>query len=185
MKASGDRTTDIDIETLSAFFSKRFSDNEATSDIISNAKSVTDNEFYKHDFYDNDNISITKEDVISYIKRLKCGRSGGNDGILPEHLKYGLGSGIAPILSTLLTTCVRFSVIPTTFHIGTLIPVLKKTTLDPTVAKSYRPIIVSTIFSKLLEYAILDSTSSHTPHGLQFDTLPSGAHLQPLVVPEI
>ena len=51
---------------------------------------------------------------------------------------------------------------------GLLIPLLKKPTSDPTVPKNYRPIVVSTTFSKLLEIHILSMCGEHEFHDLQF-----------------
>ena len=51
---------------------------------------------------------------------------------------------------------------------GLLIPILKKTNIDSTVPNSYRPITVSVMFSKLLEYHILDRCSSHQFSAHQF-----------------
>ena len=172
MKRFGNNSSDIDMATLESFFTKRFESSCAKSDVIDAARKRTEAVFQRHSFYTNHNISVTREDITSYVKRLKLGRCGGSDGILAEHMKYGLGSGISRVLSVVMTICVRFSVLPASFRLGTLIPVLKKPTLDPSVAKSYRPIIVSSIFSKLLEYAILDTVSHHVPHGLQFGYIP-------------
>ena len=137
IKAFGNKTTDIDMVSLMDFFSHRFGYDEIQSDIVADAKVITDSIFQKYEHYHNDSIEISHDDVITYIKRLKCGRCGGSDGILPEHLKYGLSTGIVPILSSILTACVQYSVVPTSFQTGILIPILKKSTLDPTIAKNY------------------------------------------------
>ena len=46
--------------------------------------------------------------------------------------------------------------LPEQFCNGLLIPIIKKCTLDPSQAKSYRPITVSATISKILEYHILE-----------------------------
>ena len=63
----------------------------------------------------------------------------------------------------LLTTCFRTGVVPTSFTKGILVPILKKPTLDPAIPSNYRPIIVSTVFSKIVEMYILESC-----HDVQF-----------------
>ena len=45
---------------------------------------------------------------------------------------------------------------------------LKKTNIDPTNPKNYRPIVISTTFSKLLEIHILQESGEHEFHDLQF-----------------
>ena len=161
-------TSDIDIETLAEFYKTRFSDTaNCRSDTVKNAHEQVLRKFYSP-APECDHVTVYERDVTDYVKRLKSGRSGGHDGVLPEHLKYGIGSGISRHLSQMLTLCARHSVIPKSFHLGILVPVLKKPTLDPSTAKHYRPIIVSTVFSKLLEYAILDSVKYYEFHDLQY-----------------
>ena len=52
-----------------------------------------------------------------------------------------------------------------------IIPILKKPTLDPTIAKSYGPITFSNTLSKILELYILDSSSDHGISYLQFGSV--------------
>ena len=66
------------------------------------------------------------------------------------------------------TYCFQFGVVPTNFTKGILIPLFKKPSLDPTLCKNYRPIIVSTAFSKLAELCILDECNECTFSDLQF-----------------
>ena len=55
----------------------------------------------------------------------------------------------------MFTICIKYGIVPTSFSHGLLIPILKKTTLDPTIAKNYRPITISNTLSKILELYIL------------------------------
>ena len=103
-----------------------------------------------------------------FIKKLKPGRAPGPDGVTAEHLKYA-GNGILPLLlSQLLNCCLQFGVIPPSLTKGTLVPILKKTGLDPSVPNNYRPIIVSSILSKLFEYAILEECRDHVFNPSQY-----------------
>ena len=99
---------------------------------------------------------FSEYNMVKYIKTLKSGCSAGYDGITSEHLKYSLGSNLIGNLCYLFTYCFQFGVVPTNFTEGLLIPLLKKPSLDPTLCKNFRPIIVSTAFSKLAELCILD-----------------------------
>ena len=51
-------------------------------------------------------------------------------------------------------------------------PLLKKTNIDPTIPKNYRPITISVVLSKILEYYILDKCASHEYNPLQFGFVP-------------
>ena len=159
---------DIDIQTLKDFFQDRFCENRGFDETpLRLAKTETDNK-YNVNFGETKTVSVTEEQVVKSIKRLKLGRSHGHDGVQSEHLRYALGTGVEKILSEILTICGIYSVLPESFVIGLLVPILKKPTLDPSVPKSYRPIIVSSVFSKILEYVILDSVQNYKPHDLQF-----------------
>ena len=77
--------------------------------------------------------------------------SPAQDGITAEHLIYALDSHIIEHLSYMLTLCIQFGVVPHNFRRGVLIPIPKKAGCDTTQAKNWRPITVSSTFSKLLE----------------------------------
>ena len=99
--------------------------------------------------------------VSRFIRKLKLGRAPGPDGVTPEHLKYANNDSLTLLLSKLLNCCVHYGCLPSSFTNGTLIPLLKKPSLDPGLPNNYRPIIVSSVLSKLIEYAILEESSDH------------------------
>ena len=68
----------------------------------------------------------------------------------------------------MLTLCIQFGVVPDNFRRGMLIPIPKKAGCDTTQAKNWRPITVSSIFSKLLELYVLEECSNHDFSDLQF-----------------
>ena len=110
----------------------------------------------------------TEERVVSHIKRLKNECAAGCDGIQSEHLKYCINSAIPSHLSNVFTLCAKFGLVPKTVTMGILVPILKKTNIDPTVAKNYRPIIVSTVFSKIIEMNILEESNTGCFNNMQF-----------------
>ena len=67
--------------------------------------------------------------------------------------------------------CSMYGVTPTSFNYGMLVPLLKKSTLDPTVAKHYRPVKVSTTFSKMLELYVLYETNPDIFNDYQFGSV--------------
>ena len=48
--------------------------------------------------------------------------------------------------------------VPKLFTTGLIVPILKKSTLNPNVAQNYRPITLSSIHSKMVEALILQDT---------------------------
>ena len=57
---------------------------------------------------------------------------------------------------------------PDSFSKCTLVPILKKVNLDPVIPQNYRPVTVSVVTSKLLEYHMLEQWSGHKFHPGQF-----------------
>ena len=77
-------------------------------------------------------------------------------------------SDIEPLYRDKIDLCLKYGVVPDSFNHGILAPLLKKSTLDPTVPKSYRPVIISTVFTKLLEMYVLYESDQHIFSNYQF-----------------
>ncbi len=95
------------------------------------------------------------ENMVRYIKKLKRGAAPGCDSVFSEHLKIAINTSLPQCLSDILTLCVRYDVLLRSFYSGILIPLLKQTSIYPSIPKHYRPVVVSTVFSKIMELAIL------------------------------
>ena len=72
----------------------------------------------------------------------------------------------------MLTLCVQFGVVPDNFTNGLLIPIPKKAGCDTSVPKNWRPIVISTTLSKILEMYVLEESNTHEFHDLQFGFIP-------------
>ena len=55
------------------------------------------------------------------------------------------------MLSELYSVMLSRSCVPSVFHTGLIIPILKKSTPNPNLAKNYRPVTLSSIHTKLVE----------------------------------
>ena len=66
----------------------------------------------------------------------------------------------------------QFGVVPDNFTNGTLVPIPKKPGCDTSISKNWRPIVISTTLSKLLEMYVLEESNSHEYHNLQFGFIP-------------
>ena len=71
-------------------------------------------------------------------------------------------------LSVMLSLCLKYDIVPISFTKGVLVPLLKKTTMDPSVPNNYRPVTVSSTLSKLLEVYVLEVCGHHDFNDLQF-----------------
>ena len=72
----------------------------------------------------------------------------------------------------MLTLCVQFGVVPDNFTNGLLIPIPKKAGCDISVPKNWRPIVISTTLSKILEMYVLEESNTLEFHDLQFGFIP-------------
>ena len=80
-----------------------------------------------------------------------------SDGIYHEHLIFGNSQVLCASLASLYTGILSTAYVPNIFTTGVIIPVIKKSTLDPNVVKNYRPITISSVHTKAIESFIIPS----------------------------
>ena len=96
---------------------------------------------------------ISEELVVEAITtHLKLGKSDGH-GVTSEHLKYAV-SVIAYAIASLSTAILRHGYMPKCFRDSIIIPIPKRVK-DASNSANYRPIALSSSFSKILERVIL------------------------------
>jgi exonuclease III len=162
-------TKNINLSQFYDFFADKFSNNSGfKSPVIVEAEDDVSGKFSEIQSLTINKQPFTPNRIRKFIKKLKPGRAPGYDGVTPEHLKYSIDTKLPEILSLLLNTCVKYGILPQCFRTGLLIPILKKPNLDPSTPTNYRPIIVSSVFTKIVEHAMLESVSGHVYHDLQF-----------------
>ena len=97
---------------------------------------------------------VSDSQVAIAIGKLSINKATGADGIDAEHLRYA-----GPMLSYLLAICFnamfKLGHLPHGLMLTTLLPVLKNKMGDVSDTGNYRPIAVSTMFSKVLERLLL------------------------------
>ena len=114
---------------------------------------ITDivNETYlSNDNYYTD-IHVTTHEVARLIHSLTKGKSPGSDNISTEHLIYGQSELMYSVFSNFYSQILSHGLVPESFTLGVIIPVLKKPTLNPNISGNYRPITLSTTHAKLIE----------------------------------
>ena len=65
--------------------------------------------------------------VKYYIAKLNSGSAPGIDGVMTEHFKYATESSIVNRLSSMLTLCLKFGIVPKSFSSGLLVPLKTNT----------------------------------------------------------
>ena len=103
---------DIGVSDLHKYFSAKLCDSEYTNDVILEAERCVQ-EKYDNILNGEINSKVMYEAMVKrYIKKLHLGSSPGIDGIVSEHLKYAINSGIARHLSVMLSLCLRYGIVP-------------------------------------------------------------------------
>jgi len=154
-------------EELSDFLTEKF--NDPYPEIHANASQTVQNHFTSSNV--NKKLIFPEALVTRYISQLKTAAAPGINGITPSHLKNALSTSLPLHLSALLTLCCRFSMVPESFTRGLIIPI-PKPGKDLTTPQGYRPITVSVVVSKLLEYYVLEESSQQEHNPLMFGFIP-------------
>ena len=99
-------------------------------------------------------VPFTLDEVIIAVMKLKLGKSGGPDGIVAKHLRWG-GEILHLWLQRVLNSIIKMEVIPPMFKAGLLCPVYKGGGKDPFITNNYRGITMNSVLSKVLEILVL------------------------------
>ena len=130
--------------------------NDLSNDHVTVSKKV--HEYYS--LYANHHCSpnIMSLDVNRLIKN--CVKNVLQD---TEHLIYGNGPMLCNVLASVYNVILGFSCVSDVLKMGTVIPVLKKPTLNASMPENYRPITLSSTHAKMVELLLIpDSVISNT-----------------------
>jgi len=162
-KSNKQEPINVSTEELMDYYKSKFSYTEPNNAEYNHACSAVNNKARNR--HRGSRFTFSEALTVRYINRLKLNAAAGIDCITPGHLKYGLSTSLPLHISCLMTLCIRHSIVPQDFTIGVLIPI-PKAGKDSYKPEGYRPIMVSTCMSKILEYYINDACGSylHSPH---------------------
>ena len=104
--------------------------------------------------------TIKVVDVREAIKNINSNSSPGHDGVTPQHL-INAHPVLFVLLSLLFTCCFKHSFLPDELLRVMLVPIIKDKNGDISSSNNYRPISLSTIFSKVLESIMLKKCSEY------------------------
>ena len=99
-------------------------------------------------------VPFTAEEIEAAIKCIKLGKAGGDDDIQPEHIMFG-GHQLTVWLMRICNSIVEPESIPSTMKMGVLSPLYKGGGKGPLETGSYRGIVLTSVWTKLLEIPIL------------------------------
>jgi hypothetical protein len=99
-------------------------------------------------------LKMVKEDqVLKIIQSLKNSSATGVDYVDTRTLKLVAGM-ITPALTHIINLSITTSIFPTIWKWAKVIPLLKSVQLDPILTKSYRPVALLPILSKVMEKVV-------------------------------
>jgi hypothetical protein len=111
---------------------------------------------------------INSQNVEKTIRALKRGVAAGSDGVSVENLFYGLCPSLCSVLGNIYSIILSTATVPDAFKVGILVPILKKPTLDTNLPENYRPVSLSSVHSKIIEYLMKpDNIISDSQFGFQ------------------
>ena len=103
----------------------------------------------------NSNVKVHVNEVKETIDKLKAGKGAGRESLQSEHFKYA-----SPVLSVLMTSVINAMIVhgymPKSAMDSVIVPILKDKKGSINDKSNYRPIAMTTVFSKLFESVILN-----------------------------
>ena len=103
------------------------------------------------------NIVLSEKIIFEAIHELSTRSAAGPDGI-PSSLLVNCATELAPLLLIVFTHSLSSGVVPPSFKLAAITPVFKSG--DRTTPNNYRPISLTSVFSKVLERIIRKQVSS-------------------------
>ena len=145
---------------LSSF--KSFYESLIQSNLQSTEKDTVLSDMYDSSLGTNElllDTEISLEEIEHALKLLKPRKSGGPDGLSPEHVMYG-GDVLKLWLKKIYNRIIELEDLPSCLKAGLVIPVYKRQGKDPLKVNSYRGITLSPVLSKVLEIVLLQRLST-------------------------
>lgn len=113
-------------------------------------------------------LDISPFEIREKIKILNTGVSPGCDGVTADHLAHGLSDTLCAVLANVFSIILTYGIVPSSFKLSIIVPIIKKSTLNPDTVESFRPISLSSVFSKIIELIVFPSFKIHdTQFGFQ------------------
>ena len=166
-KKSNSSYDNISIETLENHFESKFSYDVDNENVCVKEARMHVNKLLR-DSKTTFECVVTEYEMKMFIKKLNSGSAPGIDGVTAGHVKSAINSSLVSHLCSLLSLCFKFSIVPNSVTKGILVPLLKKPSLDQSNPNNYRPVVLSTTFSKLIELYILYKCDKFSFNKLQF-----------------
>ena len=154
--------------SLLAFMKKKNAESEAEDQVINDARDQVNIKYaaVRDTIYKDNCVPVCRiEKLIKQVSKNSCRQTGMD-------LIHCIGTDILNKLSVMFTLCIQYGVAPDSFRSGILVPIPKKAGCDTSEARNWRPIVISSTFSKILELYVLDQCKQHNFSEMQFGFIP-------------
>lgn len=145
----------LHVDALATHFKNVMTDSGTLTNEQNRIASQVDSWYSEHSSQTNTVGNVSKECIHNLIIKLNSSCAPGIDNITSEHLKYGNSDALCSVLSNLYTVIFTRQIVPSSFKTGVIVPIYKKPGLDTNQTDSYRPVTLSTTFSKMLEMLMI------------------------------
>ncbi|XP_077989324.1 CST complex subunit CTC1-like [Glandiceps talaboti] len=99
-------------------------------------------------------LNVNTDEIRKFFNDLPSGKSPGSDGLGAEHLKYA-SNRLAVHVALCFSAMLVHGEVPDSIANVILVPIVKDKTSDLSNKNNYRPIALTSMFSKVLEYVLL------------------------------
>ena len=144
-------SSNLDASDFAQFYGNIMQDdNSNLSDEQIHVSNFVQERYLEH-MTDNAGINIEVSVIDQLLRKLKTNSSPGSDGIMAEHILHSNSNSLLQHIADLCSIILSYNIVPYIFTQSIMVPVIKKSTLDPNEVSSYRPITISSTFAKLTE----------------------------------
>ena len=98
---------------------------------------------------------VSQNEVYDIIKNLSNGKAAGLDNITSEHIKHA-GSKLQVLLALFITSVLMHGYLPSSLIGSVIVPIIKDKSKRISDKNNYRPIGLSNVCTKILEYVLLN-----------------------------
>jgi len=131
--------------------------------LLKNILSIPQNQFSEID-----NINFTTNGIKFILENFDPNKSAGPDNI-PNHILKLCATEISPILQLIFSQSFKEGLLSSDWLKGNVIPIHKKG--DPSLPANYRPISLTSVSCKVMEYVIYHSVMLHLEHTVRNNIL--------------
>ena len=151
----------LDAQTIADTYKSTMSCNDTPLDQFHSETDKTVRSKFQEWIGRSEHSMFTDSQIDRAICALRKNVSAGIDGITAEYFIYGNSEVLRSHLLSLYNAMFTHTFLPSVLVTGIIIPILKKSTLDPNVANNYRPITLGSTHGKIIEILLMPTNNAN------------------------